>query len=424
MSNIDHSKKDIISFKNVSKKYQLYKKKSDRLKEAIHPFGKPYHKDFWALKDINLGLKKGEILGIVGKNGAGKSTLLKLISGVLFPTTGEIKVQGKVSALLEVGSGMNSQFTGQENVYFLGNILGYNHDQMEVLENDIRSFAELGEYYFQPVKTYSSGMRSRLGFAISTAIDPDILILDEILSVGDASFRKRAFLRMKKLLDKDSTVIFVSHSAQSIIQICSRAILLDKGQIIDQGKPIDIIRKYTVLIKDSYKETSKEVEIPEETFEELHGKDDNTVELQDGLNILECSLLNDKNEKANILETGKRYSLCLIYKMDSNLFDLFLGANITNNKNIYCSNMHMKNQNISIQHAEEGKTYKVMMNFDCNFLPGDYYLSLGGVARLQPQAEPKKILAIYDRIIFKVVNSHSTSRGLVFLNYKISYETI
>jgi len=198
--NIQHSTSSeiAISLKNVSKYYKLYNKPKDRLKEALSRSGKIYHKKFYATKNLDLEIKKGEILGIVGKNGSGKSTLLKLITGVLTPDEGSITVNGKISALLELGSGFNPEFTGMQNIFFYGTILGFSKEEMKEKLDDILAFADIGDFIQQPLKTYSSGMKSRLGFAVAVHIDPEILILDEVLAVGDILFRRKCYAKMEE----------------------------------------------------------------------------------------------------------------------------------------------------------------------------------------------------------------------------------
>ena len=249
MSDIESRNDIVISLRNISKKYKLYSRNRHRLFEALHPFRKKYHTDFYALQDINLDIRRGEVLGIVGRNGSGKSTLLKLISGVLLPNTGTIEVKGKVSALLELGSGLNPDFTGRENIFFIGQLMGYSKKEMSARADDIIEFSEIEEHIDQPVRTYSSGMRARLAFGINTSIDPDILILDEVLSVGDALFQRKAFSRMGNLIKNDrTTVLFVSHNEHSVAQICTKAILLNSGILLYQASPKNVIKSYQQLL--------------------------------------------------------------------------------------------------------------------------------------------------------------------------------
>lgn len=238
-----------IKLDNVSKIYKLYEKPIDRMKEALHPFRKKYHRDFYALKEISLSVNKGEIIGIIGKNGAGKSTLLKIITKVLSVSGGAVTVDGKISALLELGAGFNPEFTGIENVYFQGAIMGYTRQEIEAKIDGIVSFAGIGGFIHQPVKTYSSGMFARLAFAVAINIDPSILIVDEILAVGDLAFQLKCIEKMKKMMDFGTTVLFVSHDINLIKRFCSRAAWLDNGKIRLAGHTNIVTDRYLDFLK-------------------------------------------------------------------------------------------------------------------------------------------------------------------------------
>lgn len=232
----------IISFRNVSKEYILYKSDKARLKALfIKPKNPKIHH---ALNNVTFDIKKGESVGIVGDNGAGKSTLLKMITGVTFPTSGEVEVHGKVAALLELTAGFSPEMTGRENIYLKGYILGLEDDYIKEIEANIVDFAQLGDYIDQPVRTYSSGMKMRLGFAINVNIEPDILVVDEALAVGDNAFKRKCKAKIKEIISKGVTVLFVSHSTPSVQEICDRSIYLRKGSLIYDGLTEDTIRVY------------------------------------------------------------------------------------------------------------------------------------------------------------------------------------
>ncbi len=238
---------DVINLDGVAKYYKLYRKPSDRLKEALNPFGRRYHSRFYALKGVSLSVRKGEVLGVIGRNGSGKSTLLKLLSNVLVPDEGEVRVRGKLIALLELGAGFNPEFTGRQNVYFYGAVLGLNSHEMDERIDSILAFADIGQFIDQPLKTYSSGMKSRLGFAVSVHVDPEILVLDEVLAVGDAQFQRKCYSKIREFLGKEKTVIFVSHSMASVIEFCTRAVLLYEGTVILDGAPKVVADYYQKL---------------------------------------------------------------------------------------------------------------------------------------------------------------------------------
>ena len=236
--------KDIIKVENVGMKFNLIKEKIDSLKDYIIKSikGQVSYNEFWALKDINFTLQKGDRLGILGLNGAGKSTLLKVIVGVFKPTEGKVTKYGKIAPLLELGAGFDSQYSGRENIFLYGAVLGLDRKFLESKYDEIVRFAELEDFIDVPVKNYSSGMRARLGFAIATIVEPEILILDEVLSVGDAKFRKKSEKKVMSMFDKGVTVLFVSHSIEQVKRLCNKAILLEKGRIIALGD-IDKVAK-------------------------------------------------------------------------------------------------------------------------------------------------------------------------------------
>lgn len=229
--------KTVLKVEHVGMKFNLSKEKVDNLKEYVIKALKHQisYNEFWALKDINFTLEKGDRLGILGLNGAGKSTLLKVIAGVLKPTEGTVTSKGRLVPLLELGAGFDPQYTGAENIYLYGSVLGHSREFLDSKYEEIVNFSELGDFIDVPIKNYSSGMKARLGFSIATVVEPEILILDEVLSVGDAKFRKKSEKKIMSMFDKDVTVLFVSHSLEQVERLCNKAILLEKGKIISAG---------------------------------------------------------------------------------------------------------------------------------------------------------------------------------------------
>lgn len=266
----------IIEIKNVRKTYQLYEKPVDRFKEALSIQKKSYHTDHYALDRINLDVHKGECVGIIGTNGSGKSTLLKIVTGVLNPTEGEVLVHGKISALLELGTGFNPEYTGRENIFLSGTMNGITRDEMAKKVDDIIDFAEIGEFIDQPVKTYSSGMFARLAFAVAINVEPEILIVDEALSVGDIFFQSKCFRKFNEFKDAGKTILFVSHDMGSIIKYCDRSLLIHKGKQIAVGKSsevVDIYRKILVNQYDDDDEQETEKDAAEEAEKDNVGLD-------------------------------------------------------------------------------------------------------------------------------------------------------
>lgn len=239
-----------ISVRNVGKCYQIYSKPQDRLKQTLFRGKRTYYREFWALQDIDFEIEKGESIGIVGRNGSGKSTLLQLIAGTVRPTHGKITVEGRVGALLELGSGFNPEYTGRENVYMLGAIIGFTRKQVEERFDDIAGFADIGDFIDQPVKTYSSGMFVRLAFSVQAQLEPEILIVDEALAVGDALFQKRCFARLEKLRSDGVTFLLVSHDQESVRTLTNRAILLEQGRMIEYGAPARVLLGYRSLLHE------------------------------------------------------------------------------------------------------------------------------------------------------------------------------
>ena len=233
-----------IQVKELEKAYKLYDKPSDRLKESLGLSRKKGYKEHYALKGVNLTIHQGETVGIIGTNGSGKSTILKIITGVLNPTGGTVKVNGRISALLELGAGFNMEYNGIENVYLNGTMIGFSEKEISDRLDDILSFADIGDYVYQPVKTYSSGMFVRLAFAVAINIDPEILIVDEILSVGDAQFQEMSKKRMLELMGGGTTVLFVSHSIEQVREMCGRVVWLEKGQVKLTGLAKEICAAY------------------------------------------------------------------------------------------------------------------------------------------------------------------------------------
>ena len=251
-----------IRINNLYKVYKLYDKPIDRMKESLSFSKKKYGRDHYALKDISFEVRKGETVGIIGRNGSGKSTLLKIITGVLTQSTGNVMVDGKVSALLELGAGFNPEYTGIENIYLNGTMMGYSKDEMDKRLNPIIQFADIGEFINQPVKTYSSGMFARLAFAVAVNVEPEILIVDEALSVGDMRFQIKCMDRMKKMMEGGATVLFVSHDVNAIRRFCTRAIWLNKGLIYAMGDVNKICDEYMDFLKfgEDYKQIMKNQE--------------------------------------------------------------------------------------------------------------------------------------------------------------------
>lgn len=239
-----------ISVQNVSKKYRLFNSPKERLWETLHPFNKKYHREFWALRDVDFQIPKGATVGLIGRNGSGKSTLLQIICSVLKPTRGEVQVNGDISALLSLNAGLNPGFTGRDNVLFKGSLMGVAPDQMKDRMDDIEAFADIGEFFNQPLKIYSSGMMLRLAFAIATHVDPEILVIDEVIAVGDAKFKQKCFQKFREFQEAGKTILLTTHDSNTIVRHCDHAILINKGSLIEVGKPKDVINRYLGILEE------------------------------------------------------------------------------------------------------------------------------------------------------------------------------
>jgi ABC-2 type transport system ATP-binding protein len=258
-----------VSLRGVSKRYRIYSSPRERLKGAL-TFGRGAGRDFWALKDIDLDVEKGTALGVLGRNGAGKSTLFRTISGVLQPSTGTVQVNGRMVALFQLGAGFNDEFTGRENILLNGLILGIERREMLELYDEIAAFADIGEFMDQPLRTYSSGMRGRLGFAVAVNVKPEVLLVDETLSTGDAVFKARGIQKMRELRDSGATILFVSHSASQVRNFCTEAVLLHKGQLVSRGESGEVADEYHELVSRAARKQKAKLEglFGEEMFEE------------------------------------------------------------------------------------------------------------------------------------------------------------
>ena len=266
---------NVISVKDLSKVYRLYDKPIDRLKESLNIFHKSYHKEYYALNNLSFDIKRGETVGIIGINGAGKSTLLKIITGVLTPTGGNIEVKGKISALLELGAGFNMEYTGIENIYLNGTMMGFSKEEVDKKLDDILDFADIGDFVNQPVKTYSSGMFVRLAFAVAINVEPDILVIDEALSVGDVFFQQKCYKKINEFAGK-STVLIVSHYLNAMTKFCERIIVMSAGQKVFDGEPNEAIAKYFKLKQGALRNNKKSIELNNSDFEMYKAPDENS----------------------------------------------------------------------------------------------------------------------------------------------------
>lgn len=303
----------IISVKGLSKIYKLYDRPSDRIKEALG-LSKKKHHEHYALCNVNFEVRKGETVGIIGANGSGKSTVLKIITGVLSATCGEVAVSGRISALLELGAGFNMEYTGIENIYLNGTMIGFTREEIESKIEEIVKFADIGEFINQPVKTYSSGMFVRLAFAVAINIDPEILIVDEALSVGDVFFQSKCYRKFEEFKKAGKTILFVSHDIGSIGKYCDRVILLNHGEKITEGKPKDVINIYKKILVNQFDNNtiSNQVSLSKEdvVWKSKMRTNPKTIEYGDGrAEIIDFCIMDYENNITNNIEKGTRFTI-------------------------------------------------------------------------------------------------------------------
>ncbi|MBF2066011.1 MAG: ABC transporter ATP-binding protein [Calothrix sp. C42_A2020_038] len=368
-----------ISLKNVSKCYKRYAHPVDRLKELLLPhFSKGL--EFMALRDINLDIPKGQTVGIIGRNGSGKSTMLQIIAGTLAPTTGKVIVKGRVSALLELGSGFNPEFTGRQNVFFNGRLLGLSQNEIEAKFDDIAGFADIGDFIDQPVKTYSSGMFVRLAFAVAVNVDPEVLIVDEALAVGDIVFQHRCMRRMRALMDSGVTTLFVSHDSSAIKTLCNWAIMIHDGQIYTTGAPNDVTITYLKLLTDlelgispSDVKPDKEDRINQDTAITRRGSGKARIET---VRMLNC--LGEDAGDTPIFGFNEAVTLVVTLKAYVKLSSCILGFYICDKNGNEIIGTNTFEENIKIAHLDSEQRIIIKFKFKLPLRPASYSLTVAG----------------------------------------------
>ncbi|MBI1852400.1 MAG: ABC transporter ATP-binding protein [Planctomycetes bacterium] len=351
---------------DLSKKYKLYKKSYHRVLEALSGQRKRYHEELWALRDVNIEVAKGSVLGIVGSNGAGKSTLLKLLTGTSYPTTGRMQVNGKISALLELGAGFHPDFTGHDNIYMNASILGFTHDEIDEKYEDIVRFSELGDFIQQPVRIYSSGMVMRLGFSVAISMDPDVMIIDEILAVGDQHFQKKCIDRIHSFKERGKTILFCSHTLYHVRQICDRAIWIKQGRVEMDGNPIDVTNEYGNFERRLFKEAM--------THEAKHYAYVSGTEKKE-LPFIESVELSPagKNAPIRTLRTGQDFDVTVRYTIPDRKMKVNVGVAINRADGIFCFGSSIDHDKIDFESQGGIAVYRVQ---NLRLLAGEYNVSV------------------------------------------------
>ena len=373
-----------ITVTDVSKVYKLYDRPIDRLKESLNPFHKEYHKKFYALNNLSFQVKKGETVGIIGTNGSGKSTILKIITGVLSPTTGKVKVDGVISALLELGAGFNSDYTGIENIYMNGTMMGFSRKQMEAKLPDILEFADIGDFVYQPVKTYSSGMFVRLAFALAINVEPEILIVDEALSVGDVFFQSKCYRRMEEIRKNGTTILMVTHDMGSIIKYCDKVVLLNKGNFIAQGQPgpmVDLYKKILANQMDSLQKELNQDENPvveeQKLMKESLTINTNRTEYGDGkAQIYDLGLFDQRGNLTNLLLKGEEFTIKEKIRFAAEIAMPIFTYTIKDKKGTELSGTNTMFEGTDIKPVNAGDEYEVSFTQKMTLQGGEYLLSM------------------------------------------------
>lgn len=386
--------KNVISVNNITKIYKLYDKPIDRLKESLSLSHKNFHRDFYALNGISFNVKKGQTVGIIGTNGSGKSTILKIITGVLTPTTGELEVNGVISALLELGAGFNMDYTGIENIYMNGTMMGFSRKEMDEKLQDILDFADIGDFVYQPVKTYSSGMFVRLAFALAINVEPEILIVDEALSVGDVFFQAKCYRRMEEIRKNGTTILMVTHDMGAIIKYCDQVVVLNKGNFIAEGEPGKMVDLYKKILANQMDDLGEELEeIREGTLNDFSGEQ--AEQRQEGLmkdrltinptrteygdkraEIVDFGLLDAKGNVTNLLLKGERFTIKerihFNTEIETPIFTYTIkdkrGADLTGTNTMYEAS--------EVKSVKKGDEYEVEFNQKMTLQGGEYLLSM------------------------------------------------
>ena len=375
-----------ISVKNLSKSFRMYPSPKEKLKELLHPFGKKYHQEFWALKDVSVEVKKGECIGIIGRNGSGKSTLLQIICGVLQPTTGEAKVNGRISALLELGAGFNKDFTGRENVYMNGALMGCSREEMDERFEVIADFADIGDFIEQPVKTYSSGMYVRLAFACAVNVDPDILIVDEALSVGDMFFQAKCMTKMKKMIDSGITLLFVSHSTGTIKSLCKNAMLLESGEMIEFSSAEKVVETYFAMkVKQEQSVVGDALpnsalpDNPENPKYSVFSQNEEFIRkasfqrIQNGkAGFVNVQLLDKDGREIGLVEFNQVVTLRMAIELYEDVHELSYGYHIRDRNGVDVVYSSGGIENKRLQFPKKGERYIVDWTFKASLMEGNY----------------------------------------------------
>ena len=419
-----------IKITNLTKIYKLYARNRDRLKDSLGLSKKAAYKEHYALKNVDMEVKTGESVGIIGVNGSGKSTILKIITGVLNPTSGDVQINGRISALLELGAGFNMEYTGLENVYLNGTMMGFTRKEIDERLQDILDFADIGDFVHQPVKTYSSGMFVRLAFAVAINIDPEILIVDEALSVGDVFFQAKCYHKFEEFKKMGKTILFVSHDLTSIAKYCDRVVLLNKGVKLAEGNPKDMVNMYKKLLVH---------QLDEETLEDVSGKSaigeksedtkawKNNFEVNQAVTdygerqaeIVDFAIIDQYGAYSSIIEKGSVYKVKAKIHFHETVKNPIFTITIKNKQGTDITGTNTMFERIETGTVNAGETRVVTYEQQMNLQGGDYLLSLGCTGYVGDNFVVYHRL--YDLVSFNVLSDKNTV-GFFDMNSNITVE--
>lgn len=419
-----------ISVEHISKVYKLYRSKADRLKDSLHLTRKKNYEEFYALSDVNFQVKKGETVGLIGTNGAGKSTLLKLLTGVLTPSDGQIEVNGKVSALLELGAGFNGEYTGIENIYFNGTLMGYTKEQMEKKVPEILEFAGIGDYVYQPVKTYSSGMFARLAFALAINVEPDILVVDEALSVGDIYFQSRCFKKMDDIKKKGTTILLVTHDMSSVIKYCDKVVLLNHGKVVKEGSPKEMVDIYKKILVNQYDENEdgngKKAEnnlsaVEGSWMSQLSLNDQNTLYGDGKARTIDFGFFDENGQVTGMILKKSNFAIKMKVEFYEDIEYPIFSYTIKNARGAEITGTNTMFEKIDFPLAKKGEQYIVTFTQKALLQGGDYLISFGVTGY------ENGVFTVYDRK-YDVANlsivSEQNTVGVFDMDSKITVERV
>lgn len=423
-----------IVVQQVSKKYDIFSEQKDRIKEILSFSGKKYHSEYYALNNISFDVEQGETFGIIGTNGSGKSTLLKLITGVAHPSSGKITVNGRISALLELGAGFNRDYTGIENIYLNGTMMGFTKKEMDKKIAGIVEFADIGDFIYQPIKTYSSGMFARLAFSVAISIEPEILIVDEALSVGDVFFQNKCYRKFEELRAKGITVLFVSHDIGTIKQLCSRVLWIEHGKQMMVGDSVEVCNQYLNLINNK-RSTDYEQEKQRRSSESIKiGQGDAVLDaekfdiddwpgvtysnesvLNDNVKIVSAFLKNSKGERVSACCAGEQYNLSVIFESKVDIPECITGFVLETVKGLWIINCNSESTGFKKPFTVKANTYnRVDFTFEMPpIVNGDYVIS---IAVSEGSRDNYKVLTWLYGVLYVQITNVGGNGGVIMLD--------